>query len=566
MKSLSYRFYILIVILIVVMNVNQGQAQPKIGLKDAGMLVEKTVLITDRETYSVEENILFTAFNVSSAQLRNSDWSNVLYVELVSPDGEAFAQRKYVYHQDGSTGSLKIPVNLLTGNYYLRAYTRWMRDYSPYNYFYKMITVINPFRPELLEPSGNKVIHGNDLKPALVNTSDVIIQTGKKSYSKREQVDLEISAINGEDLTNLLTVSVVPKGTYLPLSPEVPGLQKMIFLPNFIPETRGLSISGKVVNQADSLPLPYTLVGLTIFKENPENRNVLSNEKGQFFFDLATLKGEYEIFISAKSNGQQMPLILVDNDFSTQTIELPYVPVDLSEESKKCYQSLIFNSQIQELYRQQTIEEEMKSFSSDSSFYGLPDFVLPLKVYIDMPTIKDYVSELMPQVGIRHEGKRTVLKVLGPYSDLSVYEPMVLVDMVPVFDIDRVLKIAPEKIERVEVVTKPYVRGDIVYGGIISFFSKKGDLAGIDLPSAGRFITYSMLNSNASQVDANPASTRIPDLQNCLYWNPALKFKATEPAKVSFNTGDCSGEYVVVVRGVDKDGKIKIWSSEIRVD
>jgi len=56
------------------------------------------------------------------------------------------------------------------------------------------------------------------------------------------------------------------------------------------------------------------------------------------------------------------------------------------------------------------------------------------------------------------------------------------------------------------------VRGDIVYGGIISFFSKKGDLAGIDLPAAGRYITYNMLNSNVSQAAANPSSVCIPDI------------------------------------------------------
>ena len=565
MKRECFKYYTLFFILILVIKVNQGLAQPRTAVKEAGGLVEKTMLITDRETYSVEEDILFSAYNISSPQLRKSDWSNVLYVELVSPAGEAFAQRKFVYTQDGSTGTLKIPKNVLTGNYYLRAYTRWMRDYSPYNYFYKMITVINPFRPELLEPSGNKGINGNNIKSTLVNTSDLVIKTEKKSYSKRELVNLEISAINTEDTTSRVTVSVIPKGTEAPLTPTIPGLQKLRFSPDFIPETRGLSISGKVVNEADSLPIPYAVVGLTVFKDNPENRNVMSNEKGQFFFDLAKLNGEYEIFISAKQNGKQMPLILVDNDYSTHKIDLPYVPVELSEESKKLYQRLTFNSQVQELYRQQKVEDQLKAFSSDSSFYGLPDFSLKLKVYIDMPTIKDYISELIPQVGVRHEGKRTVLKVLGEYSDLSVYEPMVLVDMVPIFDIDRVLAMQPDKIERIEVVTIPYVRGDIVYGGIISFFSKKSDLAGIDLPSAGRFITYSMLNSNMSQVAATPSNVRIPDLQNCLYWNPDLKLKANEPAKISFNAGDCAGDYVIVVRGVDKSSNIKVSTSEIRV-
>lgn len=181
----------------------------------------------------------------------------------------------------------------------------------------------------------------------------------------------------------------------------------------------------------------------------------MSNEKGQFFFDLADLQREYEIFISAKQSGIQMPLILVDNDFSTQKIDLPYVSIDLSEDAKKIYQTLTFNSQMKELYRQQKVEDQLKAISSDSSFYGSPDFVLHLKDYISMPTIKDYITELVTQVGVRRDEKRSVLKVLGVYSDLSVFEPMVLVDMVPVFDIDWVLAIQPEKIERIEVVTSP---------------------------------------------------------------------------------------------------------------
>jgi hypothetical protein len=291
----------------------------------------------------------------------------------------------------------------------------------------------------------------------------------------------------------------------------------------------------------------------------------LTNENGLFFFDLSKLKGEYEIFISAKVVEKQIPLILIDNDFSSQKINLPYVPVDLSEASKKRYQSLVFNCQIQTLYKQQKIEAEVKSFSSDSSFYGKPDFVLRMNKYIAMPSVKDYIYELIPQVGVRHDGERTILKVLGTYSDLMLYEPLVLIDMVPIFDIDRILELQPDKIERIEVVTVPYVRGDIVFGGIISLFSKKGDLAGIDLPSIGRFITYNMLSSDFMQVAPNPNYQHVPDLLNCLYWNPYLKLKGTESSEILFNTGDNAGDYVIVIRGIDKTGKTKVATTEFSV-
>lgn len=565
MKMLEIKYYPLVFLLVLVFGCETMQAQQKIGLNEASQLVEKTTLFTDRETYVVNEDILFSAFNLSFPELRNSDWSNVLYVELIAPDGEAISRGKYVFSRDGATGSLRIPSGVLTGNYYLRAYTRWMRDYSPYNYYYKMVTVINPFRGELLEPHGSFDNETASELPA-VNSADFRLKTTKKSFGKREQVSLEVSVANPADYTNKFVVSVIPKGTAKSVVSNISGLQDQKFSPDFIPETRGLSISGKVVNAVDSVPMPFTLVGLTIFKENPENKNVLTNEQGQFFFDLSRLNGEYEIFISARATEGKTPLILVDNDFSTQKIELPFVPVDLSEESRMRYQLLSFNSQMQTLYRQQKVEDEIKSFSSDSSFYGKPDFVLKLDKYIAMPSLKDYIYELVPQLGVRHDGKKTTLKVLGVYSDLAIHDPLVLVDMVPIFDIDRVLEIQPDKIERIEMVTVPYVRGDIVFGGIVSLFSKKGDLAGIVLPSVGRFITYGMLSRDFSNTTFDSQNPRIPDLRNCLYWNPDLKLKGSEPAKISFNTGDSAGDFLIVVRGMDKSGKARLTTAEFTVE
>lgn len=564
MKNQMIKYYFFTIVLIIV-GLGSSIAQPKISANQAKQLIEKTTLLTDREIYSVNENILFSAFNVSSSALRNANWSNILYVELVSPDGETFVRRKFNYGKDGTSGALRIPNSILTGNYYLRAYTRWMRDYSPYNYYYKMVTVINPFSTELLESSAGSKILSDEGRNVLTETGDLHLTTDRKEYKKRDTVRLEISADKSNEIPGKLVVSVIPSGAESSLPLRINKLQEMQFSPDYIPETRGLSVSGKIVNAKDSIPLPFTLVGLTIFKDHPENRNVLTNEKGQFFFDLSKLEGEYELFISAKANENQTPLILVDNDFSTQEVKLPYLPVDFSDQSKELYEAITFNSQMQTLYKQKETEKKVKSFSSDSAFYGAPDFVLKLADYIALPTVKDYFYELIPQVGVRHEGKKSILKVLGNYSELAIYEPLVLVDMVPVFDIDKVLALQPEKIERIEVVTTPYIRGDIIFGGIVSLFSKKGDLAGIDLPSAGRFINYSMLSRNSGQVGNTREGEHIPDLRNCIYWNPDVKPDKTNRAELSFKTGDNTGDFLILVRSINSDEKERVAILKIKI-
>jgi hypothetical protein len=112
----------------------------------------------------------------------------------------------------------------------------------------------------------------------------------------------------------------------------------------------------------------------------------------------------------------------------------------------------------------------------------------------------------------------------------------------------------------------PYIRGDIVFGGIVSLFSKKGDLAGIDLPSAGRFITYTMLNNEMVPNTPNPVVTsRIPDLRNCLYWNPDLKLKTDGSAKISIDTGDGLDHFVVIIHRINQSGVVTEARTEFSV-
>ncbi len=65
----------------------------------------------------------------------------------------------------------------------------------------------------------------------------------------------------------------------------------------------------------------------------------------------------------------------------------------------------------------------------------------------------------------------------------------------PVFDHQAVLRIAPEKILRVDVINAVYVKGEIFHGGLISIISRKGDMTGIDLPDGSYFFDFQSMNS-----------------------------------------------------------------------
>jgi len=50
--------------------------------------------------------------------------------------------------------------------------------------------------------------------------------------------------------------------------------------------------------------------------------------------------------------------------------------------------------------------------------------------------------------------------------------------------------------------------------------------------------------------------SRLPDLRNLLYWNPALNLAANQPQSLDFFTSDQAGRYLVVVQGLTPDGHL----------
>ena len=90
---------------------------------------EKLLVFTDRSLYAVNESILFSATLQSGTESLAGPGSEVLYVELVNAAGEALAKGKYLISENRSAGHLSIPTTTTSGNYYLRSYTRCIRNF-----------------------------------------------------------------------------------------------------------------------------------------------------------------------------------------------------------------------------------------------------------------------------------------------------------------------------------------------------------------------------------------------------------------------------------------------------
>ncbi len=112
-------------------------------------LQEKVYVHTDRELYLAGEILWFKLYNVNTVSNRSIDFSKVAYVEIIDKNLKPVLQAKIAIDNGSGSGSLYLPVSLSSGNYQFRAYTSWMKNFSPDFYFEKNIKLVNTLtKPE----------------------------------------------------------------------------------------------------------------------------------------------------------------------------------------------------------------------------------------------------------------------------------------------------------------------------------------------------------------------------------------------------------------------------------
>ncbi len=115
--------------------------------------VEKVYLHTDNSIYFIGDDLFYKAYNVSAKNNLLTDNSNILYVELISPDQEIIARNKTNLEIGIGHGDFKLvdSLDVKPGVYQLRAYTNWNRNFGDDFVFKKNIEMMNVFE------SGSKI-------------------------------------------------------------------------------------------------------------------------------------------------------------------------------------------------------------------------------------------------------------------------------------------------------------------------------------------------------------------------------------------------------------------------
>jgi hypothetical protein len=224
--------------------------------------------------------------------------------------------------------------------------------------------------------------------------------------------------------------------------------------------------------------------------------------------------------------------------------------------------NLIISMQINNIYEpfyQNNIKLPQKELKFN--FYGQPDNSILMSKYIELTSVKEIITELIPGVATTRNNGKINFRLTKPYQTKPFENgPLVLVDGIPVYDLEKVIGISSKDIEKVDVVIDRYYISGNVLDGILHFITEKGNLGAIDLDRSVFRMEYDLLQKEGDfySPDYSVDSLRnshLPDFRNTLYWNPALYTDKNGKATVEFYSSDESADYIINVDGMTIDGK-----------
>ena len=108
-----------------------------------GLPQEKIYLHTDKPYYAVGDTVWLKAYIVDANRLQPDTITKLVYVDLVQSSGKVRRFNQLKIAAGTASGFIALDDSLAAGNYQLRAYTNWMRNFSEVIFFRQNLPVLN---------------------------------------------------------------------------------------------------------------------------------------------------------------------------------------------------------------------------------------------------------------------------------------------------------------------------------------------------------------------------------------------------------------------------------------
>jgi hypothetical protein len=522
---------------------------------------ERADFTTDRNVY-INGEIIWVSAYILGNDLAPTELSTVLYLELLSENNDPVIQQKWRILDGKAAGYLVIPEDLPSGVYQLRAYTKYMKNFGSCSFPMHEITILNTDQilPSNDSSQKTKILLDSTEHNSVNNQTgaSLRISTPKIKYHSREEISLILTDESNAFQHLPLQISVVLSGSYS--TDSINGfvdIQKQDIASatpgklQFLPENRDLTISGTVRNKATKVPLASVEIFASLVSDQPQLHIQKTDDEGKFVFNLMNLYGNQNIFFNVKTNSSEEIEILLHQDFSGEFCHnLHRSIIDIDTSDRLLINNMLLNRQVNKVFpvypASVTLQENATFF-----LFGKPSQIIYPADFVDLDSFEEVFKEIVPFVIIRRHPGKAHFEVQDSKRNLVYNDPLVMLDQIPVFDVDALLKINPKRIKQIEVINQPYVYGETTFNGIIQIRTNTRDFAGIKMPSSSVFVDYQCITPTSQffermHIPSKEQPSSLPDFRTTVYWNPDFSMNGKEK-KIRFYAPDNKSKLDVIL-------------------
>jgi hypothetical protein len=337
----------------------------------------------------------------------------------------------------------------------------------------------------------------------------------------------------------------------------------------YLPDLNGQMITGVVRRKSDNKPVAGINASLSITGHVYGFYISQSDKQGIVRFEVKDYYGNKEV----------IPQVMSGDSLWLEVIKpylVPSVPdyfrYAVTEDKKEQILKRSIAMQAQNVFLADSLRNFNEPYVSDTlPFFGKGEAVYMLDDYRRFPTMEEVLREYVMEIGVGVRGGKPAIKIFNKYaSDFYTNDPLLLLDGVPISNVNKIFQYNPLNVKKLEVIRSRYVIGPGAFDGVVSFTTYDGVFDGFELDP--RLVTidypglqlqrefYSPVYSNKEQIEG-----RLPDFRNTLLWSPFITTSVDGKASIRFYSSDLAGRYVVVVQGMSASGEFVYTTSSFEV-
>jgi len=330
--------------------------------------------------------------------------------------------------------------------------------------------------------------------------------------------------------------------------------------PAVAPEYRGHLITGKLFD-ANGAPAPGILVYLSVPGKRFHFTGTRSNVNGELVFELPDFYGSGRLIAQTNWTVDSTYRIVLDEPFAQQVSqEFQSTPLELDSRIQSTLLARSISMQVDNAYLESQKNRRVPPDIDSLLFFRVPDQNYFLDDYTRFGVMEEVMREYVSTILVRKRRNQFYFRTLNKKTnELFSDNPLVLLDGVPVFDINAIMSYDPLKVWRLQVVASRYYYGKLSFSGIVSYSTYTGDLPDFQLDERALIKEYEGMSWQRefySPVYELPrqVESRIPDLRTVLLWAPDVSTDGDGERTLTFYSGDLPGTYVVDVQGLTTSG------------